>query len=363
MEFGRPLPLDQPEEEVIEQIYQLARMVETNDAFARMYGYGSAEEMGLWRLKDFLARDSTTISMIRKAHRSNYQVLDLETAEQDRHGNTKFFLNNVTGEIEGGELVRIWGTQRDVTQRKIRAQELDQAKKELALAGRRATVGELTGAIAHELNQPLTAIANNTLVAQRLLRAEEPDLVEVALILDDIAADQLRAAGVIGGIRALLSHREVTRVAFDVETLVREVTELLRTDTILRRVSVCFDFEPALPAAWGSTVQIQQVLLNLVLNACEASQDGAEASRQLTVGAAREGEEQVRVFVTDHGTGFGDLEPDELFEPFRTTKPDGMGLGLAISRRLVDAHGGRLWAKENPEGGASFQFTLPCSEE
>lgn len=257
---------------------------------------------------------------------------------------------------EGGAVV----THTDITSRKEAELEAQQQRRELAHLTRVAMLGELSGALAHELNQPLTAILSNAQAAQRLLARRPVDLAEVRDILQDIAKEDRRAGEVIQRLRAMLKKEEAKILPLDLNELVRDVLDLAHGDLITRNIALETRLEPRLPLLHGDRVQIQQVLLNLILNACESMSTTRQAGeRRLTLVTGRDVDEGLRLSVIDRGTGIPADEMDRLFEPFFTTKEHGLGLGLPICRSIVTAHGGHLWASNNEDGGATFHLTLP----
>jgi signal transduction histidine kinase len=233
------------------------------------------------------------------------------------------------------------------------------ARQELAHASRLAVVGELTASIAHEINQPLAAILSNAGAALRLLGPEPERLEEVRHILTDIRADDVRASDVIQRVRALLARREMEAHRLDVNDVASDVLRLVRLDANRRGVILDPRLAPDLPSVRGDRVQIQQALLNFLLNGMEAMAETPPGRRRLVVRTARR-HDDVEVAVTDTGHGIPPERVDRLFASFFTTKPEGMGLGLSIARSVVEAHGGRAWAENEPGGGATFRFTLPA---
>ena len=231
-------------------------------------------------------------------------------------------------------------------------------RQELAHIGRVSALGELTGSLAHELNQPLTAILNNAEVAQQHLEAEVIDIAKLQDILSDIVADDKRAAGVIRRLRMMLKKGELEHAALEVNDVVREVTDLVRTDTILRDIPVHLHLGVGLPTVRGDRAQLQQVVLNLVLNGLEATSASNDPGRGLVIRTFTDGKDVV-VAIEDSGTGIDMAHLARLFEPLFTTKPEGLGMGLSIARTIVGAHGGELRASNNPGGGATFAFTVP----
>jgi PAS domain S-box-containing protein len=259
-----------------------------------------------------------------------------------------------------GSVIELQGIGRDITDLKVADVELEQRRKEVTHLTRVAILGELSGALAHELNQPLTAILSNAQAAQRLLARPPADPVMLGEILDDIVTDDLRAGEVITRLRALLKKGEASFQPLDLNDVATEVLALSRSELIDRRVTVSTRLAPALPSIRGDRVQLQQVMLNLVLNACEAMSTKRSGERTLTVSTALDGEGLVLTSIADRGSGIAPDAADRLFEPFFTTKAQGLGLGLSICRSIIAAHGGRLWAENNPDDGAIFTVALPA---
>ena len=236
-------------------------------------------------------------------------------------------------------------------------------RQELAHIGRVSALGELTASLAHELNQPLTAILSNAQAAQRLLAGDMVDLEKVREILSDIVADDKRAAAVISGLRGLLKKGEPEFVRLDLNEIVGAVAWLMRSDTIMRNVSMSLDLASDLPNARGDRVQLQQVVLNLVLNGLEAMREPHAGTRTLVIRTARDVAGAVRVTVQDSGPGIAPKDLGHIFEPLYTTKREGLGMGLAIVHTIISAHGGTVGAENNRDGGASFRVTLPGASE
>ena len=259
-----------------------------------------------------------------------------------------------------GEPVRMRGAARDVTARKRAEQETRRLTQEIAHAGRVSMMGQLAASLAHEINQPLGAILRNAEAAELFLQHTPPDLDEVRAILADIRADDERAAAVIDRMRGLLKRQTLDRRRLDVEALVGDVAAVVRVDAAHRQVKVDVDVPDNLPAVHGDRVHVQQVLLNLILNGMDALDRTSPDARRVSVSARRDDAGAVEISVADAGPGISDAAIARVFDPFYTTKPDGMGMGLAISRTIVEAHGGRIWAENT--GGAAFRFTLPIAE-
>jgi signal transduction histidine kinase len=241
--------------------------------------------------------------------------------------------------------------------------ESGRLRQELAHIGRVSALGELTASLAHELNQPLTAILNNAEVAQQRLEAEVINVAALREILEDIVADDKRAAGVIRRLRALLKKGSLEYVMLNINDVVSEVAHLVRNDAIMRSVPVTLELAADLPRVSGDRAQLQQVVLNMVLNGLEAMGASNGHAHTLVIRTSAVTGSTVVVAVEDSGTGIDVADLDRLFQPLYTTKADGLGMGLAISRTIVTAHGGQLRASNNPRGGATFEFTLPVHPE
>jgi PAS domain S-box-containing protein len=247
----------------------------------------------------------------------------------------------------------------DVTDGKLGELQLQEQRAELTHLSRVAVLGELTGALAHELNQPLTAILSNAQAAQRFLSQRPDCLSEVHEILNDIVAEDKRAGEVIRRLRALLRKGETQLQPLDINEVINDVLELARADCVSREVSLHCELAPTLPLVLGDRVQLQQVLLNLVVNACDAMSDCDPPDRRISVTTATDKDGSVRITISDCGHGIPVEQMERLFEPFYTTKAQGLGLGLTICRSIVAAHGGKLWAENSPGGGAKFCMSLP----
>ncbi len=222
-------------------------------------------------------------------------------------------------------------------------------------------LGELSGSLAHELNQPLTAILSNAQAAQRFLAQGDGHLDEVREILGDIVEQDKHAGEVIRRLRRLLRKGEIELQPLPLSEVVGDALELMRSDLVNRGVAVTAELPADLPPAVGDRVQIQQVVLNLVANACDAMEGLEKHDRRLEVRTEANGAGSLRVSIADRGPGLTPEESERVFEPFFTTKAHGMGLGLTVCRTIVAAHGGELRASSNPEGGATFHFTVPVA--
>jgi len=244
-------------------------------------------------------------------------------------------------------------------ERKRSVAESMRLREELTHVSRAATLGELAASLAHELNQPLAAIMNNAEAARLLLRTDRPDLEEIGDALAEIAQDDQRASDIIERYRILFRRGELRRLALPPNELLGTVERIVASDGVIRNIVLSFDCAPSLPDISADRIQLQQVLINLILNAFD-SVCAAEVPRKVAVNAFAGQAGWINVSVSDSGKGIESHLMPRLFEPFFTTKSQGMGMGLAISRSIIEAHGGRLWAQQNPDRGATFQFALPA---
>ncbi len=288
------------------------------------------------------------------------RVYENEFRVRTRSGSYRHFHVQAVPIVAPDGTVQEWvGANIDITERKEAALAAQQHRDELAHVTRISTMGELAASLAHELNQPLTAILSNAQAAQRFLAADPANVGEVRAILRDIVEDDSRAGEVIRRVRELVRKGDLEIGALDFETIVRDVVMLIHSDAILHNVSILVQMDPAAPKVQGDKVQLQQVVLNLLLNAFQAMKDCPVNERHVTVRTELDDGHKLIVAVRDRGEGLKDDQLEKIFEPFYTTKNNGLGLGLAISRSIVEAHGGQLWAQNNPDRGATFYFTVP----
>jgi PAS domain S-box-containing protein len=259
---------------------------------------------------------------------------------------------------------------RDISERKraeetLRAQDraLETARTELARVSRLTTLGELTTSIAHEVSQPLGAMVASAGACVRWLAADPPAMAEARAALDNIVADGKRAREVIARIRALTKGQAPRKDRLDINHKIAEVLALMDHELRSHDIRLRTDLGRTLPGVAGDRVQLQQVLLNLIMNAIEAMSAVHDRSRELTIVSRQDGPNAVLVEVRDFGTGLDPQRAEQVFEAFYTTKPEGIGIGLSISRSIIEAHGGRLWAGANAPHGAVFRFSLPLAEE
>jgi signal transduction histidine kinase len=250
-------------------------------------------------------------------------------------------------------------TNNDITERK-RAEEqrerLNELERDLARISRVSMMGELAASLAHEIKQPIAGVALNAETCLNWIRRQPPGLEQAGQALSRIISEAKRAASIVDRNRSLYGRGTPRREPIDLNEVIREMVVMLREAASRLGISIRSELDPALPTTAADRVQLQQVLMNLMINGMEAIQTG---SGELSVASGRSEDGQLLVSVSDTGIGFPGDDLDRIFEAFFTTKPQGTGMGLSISRRIIESHGGRLWASPNSGRGATFQFTLP----
>jgi PAS domain S-box-containing protein len=262
---------------------------------------------------------------------------------------------------ENGQMEYI-GAVQDVTERRLSEEALGEVRSELAHMTRVTSLGALTASIAHEVNQPLSGIITNASTCLRMLDADPPNVDGARQTAQRTIRDGHRASDVITRLRALFSKRDTTSESVDLNEAIREVIALSRSELQRNQVISRVELTDELPTITGDRVQLQQVVLNLLINAADAMSGIDDRPRHLLVRTEREdGGEHVRLSVQDVGVGFGSQGVEKLFEPFYTTKNGGMGIGLSVSRSIIQNHNGRLWAELNDGPGATFSFSIPCA--
>ena len=335
-----------------------------SDKWRELFGFASSERLDLERLLLRVHADD---------HEALQQVLAKALADGGSY-DTEFRLTlpddglrwiSSHGQVESdasGQAVRIRGASRDVTAQRQSEQETQLLRREVAHVGRVTMMGQLASALAHEINQPLGAILRNAEAAELFMQEVSPDLDEIRAIVTDIRKDDQRAGAVIDRMRGLLKRQPLDTQPLDVVELVGDVGALVRADAVARHVKLDLNVPGHLPHVRGDRVHLQQVLLNVILNGMDAL-NGSRGERRVSVTALLDGPHAVEIAVSDTGSGIPADKLAYVFDPFFTTKPNGMGMGLPISRTIIEAHGGRFWAENKASGGATFRFTLPIAEE
>jgi signal transduction histidine kinase len=259
-----------------------------------------------------------------------------------------------------GEPTLVRGVVRDVTEHRRAEAEAGELRRKLAHVGRVTLLGQLSAALAHEISQPLSAIQQNGETAQILLKREPLDIEQLHAVVDDVVRDNRRATEVVQGLRTWLKQGHMQRETISIQSLAQDVLTLVRSEATAKHVTVECTVPRTLPPVCGDRVHLSQVLLNLVMNAMDASAHAPDARHRVSIGASVVAADQCcDVTVSDDGPGIPPDEINRIFDPFVTSKSDGMGIGLSISRAIVEAHGGKLWAENGVRGGATFHFTVP----
>jgi two-component system, LuxR family, sensor kinase FixL len=287
-------------------------------------------------------------------------VRNAEVSLRDRLGRRRVVLLSAVDVQMGGEVCEI-SMARDITALREAEIEAQDQRRQLTHLTRVASLTDFSGTLAHELNQPLAAILSNAQAALRMLSAVPPNVAEVRVILREIAEADKRAGSLINHLRLLMKNSDEQFSPVDMNHLVQRVLDLVQGEFLLRGIELRSSFASPLPLAHGDHVQLQQLVLNLVLNACEAMQNSGRAERILSIDTHHGADGSVQLLVTDTGPGIPPNLLDRVFDPFYTTKTNGLGLGLSICRKIVAAHGGVLSAHAVPGGGASFRCVLPMS--
>jgi PAS domain S-box-containing protein len=341
------------------------RALHLSDEWYRIYGFDPKEGMSAWnqRLQRIHPEDrARRQEMIDQAIRekSDYQV---EYRILLPGGPVKH-IRSVGHPIldASGNPVQFVGSSTDITQHRKAEEALRQAETDLARISRITTMGELTASLAHEVNQPIAAAVTDANTCLRWLSRDEPDVEEARQAASRTVKDATRAAEIISRVRQLFKKGAPQREPVDLNEIIQEMVVLLRSEASRYSISVRTELAANLPRVLGDRVQLQQVLMNLMVNGIDALRE-VEGTRELTIHSQRGQDEHVQVSVSDTGVGLPPQQADQLFNAFFTTKPHGTGMGLRISRSIVESHGGRLWAADNSSRGASFHLTLPTKAE
>ncbi|MBS1796481.1 MAG: PAS domain-containing protein [Acidobacteria bacterium] len=290
--------------------------------------------------------------------------LEIEAGLRGRDGDyRRLLIRAVPLRDETGKIVKWYGLNTDIEEQKRIGEELRKSQAELAHITRALTMGELAASIAHEINQPLLAIVTNASAVLRWLAGDAPNLDEAREAVRDIVQDGNRAADVIARIRAILRKTDTAPTRLDINQVIREVIDLTRNEILRNGIDLKLDLPAELPSISADRVQLQQVILNLVINGIEALASAAGQPRELVISSQTDNSDRVLVAVKDTGGGIGQPDSGQIFDAFYTTKPQGMGMGLAISRSIIENHDGRLWFEPNDGRGTTFLFALPQYRE
>ena len=345
--------------EFVQQAFSMVKIIDVNDATVKLFEAQSKEELLVSLHKIFLpeAEEVFAGELIAIAEgRTNFES---ETVLQTLKGDKVAVLFTVTFPRQPAKLDSVLVSIMDITERKQTEEELRKAQAELAHVTRVMTMGELAASIAHEVNQPIAAIVTNGNACLRWLAGNSPNLDEAREAARRIIRDGNRAGDVIGRIRTLLRKTGTEKELLDMNQVIREVVALAEGEVRRNGVALRTELAGDLPPILGDRVELEQVVLNLIVNAIEAMSAIGARPRELVIRTQSGEVDQVRVTVQDSGIGLDPQSMGRIFDAFYTTKSQGMGMGLAISRSIIAAHGGRLWAVPNDGPGATFQFTLP----
>ncbi len=334
-----------------------------SDRWRQMFGFVAGEDVSLEKV-------------IQRIHPDERETVEREmrhalAKHEDFAGEFRIILPDGTqrwvtsqGRVEldaNGTPARMLGAAVDITERRNTEIETRDLRNALAHSGRVTLLGNLASSLAHELSQPLGAILRNAEAAEIMLRDPAPDIPELQEIIADILHDDQRAGQVIDHLRSLLKHGTIDPVPVDLRELIESVIAIVKTDAAARLVKITTNLQTGMPNALGDGIHLQQVLLNLIINAMDALHDCGSDDRTLHVQAHMEGADMIEIHVSDNGPGIPEENLNRLFEPFFTTKATGMGMGLPVCKTIVEAHKGRLRVAKNPGGGTRFSFTVPAA--
>ena len=336
-----------------------------SEEWYRIYGFEPEQGVPVWEQR---------LQRVHPEDRARYQDV-IERAITERSGyEVEFRIILPSGAVKhihtvghpvlnaSGDLDQFVGSSTDITERKQSEEALRQAQTDLARINRVTTMGELTASLAHEVNQPITAAVTDANTCLRWLARDHPDVEEAREAASRVVKAAIRASDIINRMRSLFKKGASQRELVNVNEVVQEMIMLLRSEATRFSISMRTELAEDLPQIMGDRVQLQQVLMNLMINGIEAMKD-VEGRRELAVKSQRSEDEQVMVSVSDTGVGLPSQQAEQIFNAFFTTKPQGTGMGLRISRSIVESHGGRLWATGNSPRGASFHLILPSKAE
>jgi two-component system sensor kinase FixL len=335
------------------------------DKWRALFGFSKTERLefdGI--LQRIHPQDRDSVRLVMKKATDGDGVYEVEYRVVVPSGQMRWIGSRGRAEFDGtGQSILVRGVSQDITERKKAEQDAQILREELAHVDRVSSLGQLASALAHELNQPLGAILRNAEAAELFMQSPSPDLDEVRAILADIRKDDQRAGRVIDRMRGLLKRQNLDSQPVAVDELVIDVVSLVRANAMERHLTLEVAVADDLPPVLGDRVHLQQVLLNLIVNAMDALDEAKGGERRVSVTATLDGPRGVEIAVSDSGQGVPEEKLAHIFDSFFSTKPKGMGMGLPISRTIIEAHKGRLWAENRKDGGACFRFTLPIIKE
>jgi two-component system, LuxR family, sensor kinase FixL len=339
-------------------------IVECNASAERLFGYACGELIGrsveVLMPEPYRSEHASYVERYRRTGEARIIGIGRE-ALAVKNGGEQFPVLLSVGEAHFDHKRHYVGVLRDLSEQRAAEREQRSLEARLAHVGRFSLMGEMAAGIAHEINQPLSAITNYSQAAKRLLEAESPGNSDLALACNQISEQVQRAGEVIENLRKFIRKQDVSKAAVSVNDVIRDAMSLVEADTNAERITIEVRYAPGLPKVYGNAVQLQQVLLNLTRNAVDAMRDSMRRERRLLIETG--GGERVWFSVTDTGPGVSPRLAEGIFHPFVTTKRDGLGVGLAISRTIVQDHGGEIAYTGGLKGGAVFTVTLPALEE
>jgi PAS domain S-box-containing protein len=339
------------------------REVFVDPSLKRMLGYGDHEignHVDDW-VRLVHPEDAPLVNAwLQEVVEGTRPTYEVEHRMLHRDGSVRWFLVRGSPTVKHGRVMRVAGTTTDITDRKMSQRALEQTEAELTRVARLTALGEFAASIAHEIRQPLSAIAMNTKACLRWLGEAKPDVGELRAALEDVVDAGDRANELIDRNRQLFRQRSVQNESLDINGVVRDVIALARSRLQSSAVDLTTSLTDTLPPVNGDRIELQQVLLNLLGNSIDAAEAVESRSRRVEIATSRLADGQVKVSVRDNGVGLEGVDMKRLFSFSYTTKPNGSGIGLALSRSIIEAHGGRVWAEQNPAGGAIFSFSVPA---
>lgn len=337
------------------------RFVSVNPAFSKATGLREDQIVGK-RIDEVIPEDSLemVLNNYRQSIKANKTVSWEETSVYPT-GEKTGIVSIAPVLDENGICTHLVGSVHDITERKQAEKEMSQLRSELVHATRTGVLGEMTAALAHELNHPLGSILNNANAAKRFLEQDNPDLDEIRAIIGDIISENRRANEVMQRVRNLMKKTEVGLAPVQINSIIEEVVDLTHSEFVIENVSLSTKLAPGLPQIAGERIQLQQVFINLIMNGIDAMK--GRKNKEIRIFSEHKDADTIVVRVSDTGVGFSGDKEDLLFKPFFTTKKEGMGMGLSVTRTIIKAHGGEISADNNKDAGASFYISLPVHKE